>query len=143
MPKGCEYDKRNSLCDGTLYTITKCPNFTKDTGCSDVKVDMCPPLIKTLERVNEKDYISCFEIVEREFRKPKKIIVTDNYGTFEIERKCLDLGYLPKLIEIENFYRSGFFGLLSDEDAQLMIDKLRRKAREKVRQRKGGVICEI
>lgn len=139
MPEGCEFDKKETPWCGTLYSITKCPNFTEDTGGSDAKVDMCIPLIETLKMVNERDYVSCFEIVEREFRKPKKIIVIDDYGDFKIKRKCLDLCSFQKLVDIEQFYRSGFFGLLSDEDAQLMIGKLRRKARERIKHRKNGV----
>ena len=138
LPEGAKLDKAE-VPRGEYYKVTKCPNFTEDTGGSNVRADRCLPLIAALNRVNERDYISYFESVERELRKPKKITVTDDYGDFQIKRKCFYSDFLPKLIEIEQFYRSGFFGTLSDEDAELMIRKLRRKSKKKIKQRKMWV----
>lgn len=126
MPKGCEFNEKvTTFC--TLREITKCPNFTKDTGRSDIRADMCLPLIESLNRLTEKDYISYCVSIDREFRKPKKKMPADHCEYF-----------LQKLIEIEKFYRRGVFGLLSEEDAQAAIEQLRRKARERIKQRKRG-----
>lgn len=127
MPKGCEFNEKTVSQMGVLYEITKCPNFIKDTGRSDIRADMCLSLLEQLNRINEKDYISYFQSIDREFRKPKKKIVVEHYEYF-----------LSKLIDIEKFYRRGVFGLLSEEDAQAAIEQLRRKARERTKQRKRG-----
>lgn len=137
MPEWCEFDEKvTAFC--VLRKITKCPNFTEDTGGSDVRAEICPQLIQTLNGLNEKDYISYFESLVREVKKPKKNTVIDDYGDFQIKRKFWEPTFLTGLIEIERLYRNGFFGLFSDEDAQVMIDKLRSKARAKIEQRKRG-----
>ena len=126
MPEGCEFTTKETSF-AVLHTITKCPNFAEDAGGSDVRADMCSPLIKQLNAINERDYISYFATIEREYKRRTKRVAVEY---------CEQL--LQELIEIERLYRRGFFGLFSDEDAQVMIDKLRSKARAKIEQRKRG-----